>query len=352
MSCSLFHICWQTSEALLQASLLLSGLIVSHTYSLAGLRTLSLCASRLGADSSRIRLLNSDTIVRLVLGPTLATGVTIAICCAMMVIFRAWMLWKQQQQTGRGKAVGGKAIPVRAGWWFIILADGLLVPACNGLALTLVILLAMCLLLLAAAYLADKAARSALDSGIGASLASRARIVWDAVSNLSDVWSAYSGQAPNPTALPLSAQISTAMDSLSSLLQSRIGEPCPERCLDLSSFDVMLRPPLAFGYGLPDAYPRTGSNIAADGGSCLCDLSRMDLVQPLASQAWRGQLIWAALGYLIAYLGTIWLMMGLITNRERVACERRHGSGPSKPRGAQRRGGAAVTRWEARAVDG
>lgn len=314
---------------------MLSGLIVSYTFTSFGLSTITLCVSKLGVDTKKGSKLNTDAISRLILGPTLATGATVAVCCAMMVILRAWMLWKQQRSMRDRKKK--PAVPKIANWWYIILADGLLVPACSGLALTLVLLLGFCLVAMAVAYFTDKGAQSALDSGIGGSL-DRAKLAWGAVTNLSEVWTFYTDQALSPPTT-LSAQISPSMDILQSLVHSRMGTPCPEFCIDLSSLSFMLLPPLAYGYGLPYDYPRTGSNISADGGSCLCDLSRMRLVQKLASQAWREQLIWAALGLLMAYLGAIWLMMGLISNREKVASESRHGGSPaSQPRRPQHRG--------------
>ena len=299
---------WHSLSATVHAAVLVAGLTVTYIYTKAALGSTESALTALGVDIAKVSLLSSQAAAK-VFGPTLALASSIAASAVMMALFRSWLLLASAR-TGAPNP-GGFNSP---SFWYICLAEALIIPLLSGLCSTLMMLFGIGLVWLAVAFGLDKSAHYILISDIGQKL-SLARQVSDTAASLVGIW----GSNQAAAAPQLINELSPPIAHLSSLLTS--SSACPITCIDLSSWNFMLPSPRSYGYGLPAGYVKTGSNITADGGSCICDVSRLDLMQPLASRAWGEQLLWAVLGAALASLGATWLLMGAVAGKEAVACE-------------------------------
>ncbi|GAX73101.1 hypothetical protein CEUSTIGMA_g554.t1 [Chlamydomonas eustigma] len=295
--------------AAIYATLVCNGAIFGYKYSERARQTTLDASAALGVNNAAMQ--TPSIILQKCVTSVLTVGATTSVAMLLMAFARTsvHMCIKTPQDERT------------VTFWYIVLAEGVLLPLCWQLLIFLMIMFGLCLCWLVGMFCLDHVAQAALSnsSNIGFKF-DTAREVNYAVSSLSSLWNKNQDSIPPQ----LVSDLQPVISHLISLLQPGAAE-CPVYCLDLSSFsDVFFPPPLSFSlyHPAPSGYVISGSSVAADGGSCICDTARLTLVQPLLHKIWGEQLVWACLWLIAAVFGTSWLLMGLTASRERALCER------------------------------
>ena len=288
--------------AILQSTVITGGLVVALLFSTSALSSLTAALDTLGMDTASLRSLGSpatNQMVHTAVASTLAAAAAIGASGIILAVARVWLAeisrWNHQNENrGRfwvyrryfsgGSSSFRKEQPKDSRlvqFWWSVLVEGVIVPALGAVAFSSFFFFGGCILAMGSAFVLDQLAQRSLSSDLGDQMAALRQLKLESY----NTWSS-----------------------------------CPKPCIDLSTLTHFSHPPLSFGLGLPAGYVNSGSPIPADGGSCLCDLSRFSQVQQLAASSWRNML-WAALGLLLSYMGSSGAMVYMAIARERVVNE-------------------------------